>query len=88
MPVQYLYLNSGYHGWTDSEELSQLTEDILYAGTPEDAQAYADEFHEAFWDYLPVLKPGNKIDIVSMRDGIEGYQHITGPILWNVSVND
>lgn len=88
MPIQYLFLNPEWYGWTDSEKLIELSDNILYAGTQEDAQQYKDEFHEAFWDYLPIIKPGNKTDIVSHRSNIEGLQYITGPIAWNITKGD
>lgn len=88
MPTQYLFLNPEWFGWTDSEELKSLADKILNAGSPEEAQSYKDDYHRAFWEYLPVLKPGNKTGITAYRSNIEGFQHLTGPIVWNVKKTD
>lgn len=84
MPTQYLFLNDEWFGWTDSEELKDLNEKILQAGTIEAAQAYKDEFHEVFWEYLPVIKPGNKSVITAIRENVDGFEYLAGPIIWNV----
>ena len=88
MPIQYLFFNPEWLGWTDSEELDRLMNEILYAGSQEEAQKFSAEFHEAFRDYLPIIKPGNSTAIVSMGAGVDGLQFITGPILWNVSIEE
>lgn len=84
VPIQQLFLNPEYIGWPDSERLQQLTDDILYADSIEDAQNLTDEFHEAFYEDLPVLKAGNNSSIIALRDHVDGLQYVSGPILWNV----
>lgn len=86
MPVQYLFFNHEWLGWTDSEELEQLKEQILGAASQEEAQKFSAQLHEAFYSYLPIIKTGNSTAVISMRENVEGLQFITGPILWNVSV--
>ena len=85
IPIQYLFMNPEWFGWTDSDEISRIVDDILYAETLEDAQKFSGELHKEFWDYLPVLKPGNSTIITSMSKDIDGFQFISNPILWNVS---
>lgn len=84
MPNQYLFLNPEWYGWINSEEISTISEKILYASSIEEAQQYKDEFHKAFWDYLPIIKPGDSTSITSLRSDVEGFQSISGPIVWNV----
>ena len=86
VPIQYLFLNPEWLGWTDSEELKVVMDEILYADSVEEAQQYSEKLHEIFWEYLPVIKPGNSAKITSLRNGIDGFDYIDGPILWNVSV--
>lgn len=85
MPIQQLFLNPEYIGWPESEELQRLSDEILHANSIEEAQQLSDEFHQVFYDEMPVLKAGNSTGIVSMRDGVDGLQYIAGPILWNIS---
>lgn len=88
LPIQYLFLNPEWYGWTDSKTLRELSDKILYANSLEEAQSYKDNFHEAFWDYLPIIKPGNKSEIIAMRKNIDGLQYITGPIVWNITKDE
>ena len=85
IPIQYLFMNSEWFGWTDSDPLKKIVDDILYADSVEDAQKFSKELHKEFWDYLPILKPGNSTIITSMSEDIDGFQFISNPILWNVS---
>ena len=85
IPIQYLFMNSEWFGWTDSDELKKIVDNILYADSVEDAQKFSKELHKEFWDYLPILKPGNSTIITSMSEEIDGFQFISNPILWNVS---
>ncbi|WP_368653171.1 ABC transporter substrate-binding protein [Ornithinibacillus sp. 4-3] len=87
MPTQYLFLNQGWFGWTDSEELRSLGEQIVNAGSIEEAQQFKDDYHQAFWEYLPVIKPGNKTGITALRSNVEGFDYLTGPIVWNVTID-
>ena len=87
IPIQYLFMNSEWFGWTDSDALKKIVDNILYADSVEDAQKFSKELHKEFWDYLPILKPGNSTIITSMREEIDGFQFISNPILWNVSKN-
>lgn len=73
---QYLFLNPEWLGWTDSEELSQVMDEILYAGSQEEAQKLTDELHQVFWNYLPILKPVNSTNITSIRNNVEGYDYV------------
>ncbi|MCG7344940.1 ABC transporter substrate-binding protein [Sporosarcina sp. ACRSL] len=86
IPIQYLFMNSEWFGWTDSDEIKRIVDEILYADSLEEAQKFSGELHKAFWDYLPILKPGNNTMITSMSEDVDGYQFISNPILWNVSL--
>ncbi|WP_368654646.1 ABC transporter substrate-binding protein [Ornithinibacillus sp. 4-3] len=88
IPIQYLFMNSEWLGWTDSDDLKRISEGILYASSIEEAQEYSDELHQVFWEYLPVFKPGNIALITSMNKNVEGFQSISNPILWNVSITE
>lgn len=88
MPIMYHFLNPEWYGWIDSEEIDELKDKILHAATQEEAEGYKDQLHEAVWDYLPAIKTGDQTTIVSMKKEIDGYQHVAGPIIWNVSLNE
>jgi peptide/nickel transport system substrate-binding protein len=88
IPIQYLFLNPEWFGWTDSEEIKRIVDDILNAESEEEAQKFSPDLHRAFWDYLPIIKPGNSTLITSMSKDVDGFQFISNPILWNVSLNE
>ncbi|WP_368653176.1 ABC transporter substrate-binding protein [Ornithinibacillus sp. 4-3] len=89
-PVQYPFLDSGaeWPGWTDSPEIDALIEDIQATTDENEQKALVEELQTEFWNYLPILKPGNKADVMGHRASIEGFETLLGPVLWNVSINE
>lgn len=87
-PVQYPFLDSRaeWPGWTDSEDIDRLIDEINAASNQEEARKLAAEFQEVVWDYLPIIKVGNKKDVTSLRKEVEGFEILMGPILWNISL--
>lgn len=81
-------MSEEWFGWTDSEELTAVNEKILNAKSLEEAQSYKDELHEIYWDYLPIIKPGNTALITTLSKNIEGFDYMSNPILWNVQLKD
>ncbi|WP_368653862.1 ABC transporter substrate-binding protein [Ornithinibacillus sp. 4-3] len=88
LPTQYLFMSNEWFGWTDSEELEELSEKILYADSLEEAQSYTDELHEVYWDYIPILKPGNTALITTYTKNVKGFDYMSNPILWNVQLEE
>lgn len=86
-PLQYPFLDSSteFPGWTDSAEIDRLLEEVNYATSQEEARAFTAELQEEIWDYLPLIKPGNRSIITSINNRVEGFNNFHGPILWNVS---
>lgn len=89
-PVQYPFLDSRaeWPGWTDNPEIDDLIDKITETTSQEEAKQFTEELQEEFWDYLPILKPGNRLNITAHRTNVEGYEALIGPILWNVSIED
>lgn len=89
-PIQYPFLDSSanWPGWTNSPEIDALIQNIQAAATQEEAKKYAEMLQQEMWTYLPILKVGDERNIVIMRNGVEGFTTLAGPILWNVSVKE
>ncbi|GAA0356281.1 ABC transporter substrate-binding protein [Caldalkalibacillus horti] len=89
-PVQYPFLASDaeWPGWTDSPEIDRLIDEIQASTSQEEALALTTELQEEFWNYLPIIKPGNSVEITSHRNEISGFDYLNGPILWNISIDD
>lgn len=88
IPIQYSFFNSKWPGWTNSEEINRLLTEINYADSTEEALQLTTKLQQEFWEYLPIIKPGNRIEVTAMREGVNGYSTFAnGPILWNVSID-
>lgn len=85
--LEQLFWNPEWYGWTDSEEMQQLVQETLHAGSIEEASQYTDALHEIFWEYLPVIKIGDGSQLVATRSDMEGYiYHFNSPVYWNASI--
>jgi peptide/nickel transport system substrate-binding protein len=80
----FLASDNGYPGWTNSPEIDALLEEITQQESFEDARPLIDELQAEVWDYLPITKVGNHVDLVAIRDNVHGYDDLIGPIFWNV----
>lgn len=86
-PVQYPFIESSarWPGWTNSEELDSLIEQIKQTEDVSEVKELSKQFQEEFWDYLPIIKPGNSMDVTALNEELEGFDFVAGPILWNTS---
>ncbi|MFC0416458.1 ABC transporter substrate-binding protein [Cytobacillus solani] len=86
IPAKYVFLDSAnqWPGWTNSPEMDQLLDQINTASSQEEAQEYFAQLQEEFYNYLPMIKFGNKTTITSTRSNIEGMGFLQGVTLWNV----
>lgn len=86
IPAKYVFLDSAnqWPGWTNSPEIDQLLDQINTASSQEEAQEYFAQLQEEFYNYLPMIKFGNKTTITSTRSNIEGMGFLQGITLWNV----
>ncbi|MBM7632822.1 ABC transporter substrate-binding protein [Geomicrobium sediminis] len=90
IPHQFPVLSkrAEFAGWTQSEELDRLLDEIKLQETQEDARAVFAELQEQFYEDLPMINIGKFHTITSMDENVEGFDELVGPIFWNVSVND
>ncbi|KGR78067.1 ABC transporter substrate-binding protein [Ureibacillus manganicus] len=87
-PVQYPFLDSAgaWPGWTNSEEIDSAIFNIRNAQSAEEAKEHTVKLQTAFWDYVPIIKMGNSMEISSYRSNVQGFDYFIGPVLWNVSI--
>lgn len=86
--LPFLDSKAAYPGWTDSEKIDQLLDEITKQSSFEDAFPYVEELQQEVWDYLPVTKIGNQQDLIAISSDVSGYTDLIGPILWNVSKSE
>lgn len=89
-PIQYPFLDSRaeWAGWSNSKEIDQYIDAIQASSSQEEARDIMNDLQEEFWNYLPILKIGNKMDVTSIRTEVEGYDTLVGPIFWNISLKN
>ncbi|WP_368653178.1 ABC transporter substrate-binding protein [Ornithinibacillus sp. 4-3] len=89
-PIQYPFLDSRaeWAGWSNSAEIDGYIDAIQASENQEEAKAIMIDLQEEFWNYLPIIKVGNKMDIAAVRTEVSGYDTTVGPILWNISISE
>src|SRR5699024_7577484 len=85
IPTNYVFLSSltQWAGWTDSAEIDELIDEINASTTEEEAFASYEKLQEAFYDYVPIVKFGNKTTITTSRANIENVGFLHGLFFWN-----
>lgn len=86
VPVTNVFLYENWPGWTDSEEIASAVDQISTAEDETGALEAAEGLQQAFYDYVPMIKFGDKWTVTGLRSGVEGYEFvgITGDIFYNV----
>ncbi|WP_033420477.1 ABC transporter substrate-binding protein [Nesterenkonia alba] len=86
VPVTYVFLYDNWPGWTDSEDIAAALDAISTAEGEEQALEAAEDLQQAFYDYLPMVKFGDKYTVTGMQDWVAGYEYValSGDIFYNV----
>lgn len=86
VPVSFVFLYESWPGWTDSEEISSALDEISTAEGEEQALDAAEQLQSAFYDYVPMVKFGDKWTVTGMRADLDDYQFVglSGDIFYNV----
>lgn len=85
LPINYLFFNPDWAGWTDSPEIQEAVNAIKYAEDQEAATTAAVDLQKAFYDYVPVLKPSNRTVLNATRDvdGLTNFANANN--FWGIS---
>jgi len=65
-----------------------LLDEIRASTSDEEAKAKYEELQLEVWNYLPVLKFGDKNFFFAVADHVQGFQDVIGLMLWNVEKTD
>jgi peptide/nickel transport system substrate-binding protein len=72
---------------SDSPEIDGVLDAIKQASTLKETRPLVDKLNVLLWQYLPVIVLGRTTpDAVAIKNNVKGYQDLSGPILWNLSV--
>lgn len=90
VPVSFVFLYDNWPGWTDSDEIAGALGQISTAEDEDQALEAAEELQQAFYDYVPMVKFGDKWTVTGMRADLEGYEYVglSGDIFYNVREAD
>lgn len=87
IPATFLFFNSGWVGWTDSEEISDATAAMIAAADEGEALAAVEGLQDAAAGYLPVVNFGGRTSVMAGRSsevtGLE-YQTSLGEIFHHI----
>jgi|SRR5690625_293093 len=84
--INYLDSDFEYVGWSDNEKIDEIIEKIRSASSYEEANHYVDELQEAYYDYVPVIKPSNRFLVAGVSKDLNNYYDFSnGTVLWNIS---
>ncbi|PIC73661.1 ABC transporter substrate-binding protein [Sporosarcina sp. P17b] len=86
VPNKYVFLDSDteWAGWTNSEEIDELLHKIATASDQKEAKKYYEDLMAEYYDYVPIIKFGNKTTVTAYDESLEGYDFLQGIILYNV----
>lgn len=86
IPTKYVFLASSneWPGWTNDPIIDDLLNKINTASSQEEAKQHFDALQGQFYEYLPMIKFGNKTTITTLRSDVKGMDFLQGIILWNV----
>ncbi|WP_342322498.1 ABC transporter substrate-binding protein [Kosakonia sp. BYX6] len=87
---QYPFLDSRakFPGLTNSPEIDAVLDAIKQAPSLKEAKGLVDKLNVLSWQYLPVIVLGHTTpDAVAVKNNVQGYQDLIGPVLWNISIS-
>ena len=85
VPNSFVFLQSTWPGWTTDAGITAALGAINASTSTDDAEKAAADLQAAYFEYLPIIKYGNKKTITAVRGDIEGYDFQTGDIFWNAT---
>jgi peptide/nickel transport system substrate-binding protein len=85
VPNSFVFLSSTWPGWTDDAAISTALQDINASTNEDEAAAASAELQAAYFEYLPIIKYGDKKTITALRADVKGYDFQTGDIFWNAT---
>lgn len=85
-PINYMFLHSDndYTGWTESDEIDSLIDEIKVTNSDEEITELYGELQEETMEYVPFVKFGNFKVMHGTRDNVDGFDVFTNIKLWDV----
>lgn len=84
-PTSLVWTRPDYPGWTEDEELDEITASIRGAASLEEAGVLYNDLQAWFMDFRPAVKMGDGDMLYAARDSLSHLDDIDGLIFWNVT---
>lgn len=86
LPPTLLYLNPTWPGWAEDEDLQAAGDRFLLAEEEADVMAAMEDLQDAYYDYAPIVKFGDRFHLFAMNNEFEGFgwNSEVGPIFNNI----
>ena len=87
---QYPFLDSRgkFPGLSHSKDIDNVLDEIKQASSLQESRPLVDKLNTLTWQYLPVIILGRTTPSpVAIKKSVRGYQDLSGPVLWNISVD-
>lgn len=78
LPPTMLFLTPEGEGWADYDPLFDAGDAMIYAEDDDAAMEAMEDFQQAFIDYLPVNKIGDRTTLYGVADYVQGFEHVSG----------
>lgn len=90
IPATWSFLLPTYAGWTESEEIDEAIQGLVYSADEEDALSAMEELQQATDEYLPIAIFGNLRPVMAVRSDFEGheYAYFAGDLFYNIRPAD
>lgn len=85
VPTKYTFMSAQGNGSTNDADLFGAIESVNFADSAENASEAMKELQRIHYDYLPMVKLGNRMALIAVNENIDGYyyQPGAGPIFMN-----
>lgn len=86
-PTSSPFFMPGQLGFTDNKDLEEKIAEFRSKKSIEEAMPLYEDIQAIYWDYLPIIKPGDMTIINVTRKGVDNFQYNDAMTLYNVGVN-
>lgn len=85
-PLERIYYDPNWFAGPLDDKTEQLLQSMKTAASIEEAKKIWDELQAYSWEFLPIIKIADMIELNVSTNKVEGLTFFNGPVLWNTSV--
>lgn len=85
-PLERIYYDPNWFAGPLDDKTEQLLQAMKTAASIEEAKKIWDELQAYSWEFLPIIKIADMIELNVSTNKVEGLTFFNGPVLWNTRV--